>query len=345
MAKKDIFQKDHLIDSHDKGIKLHLREKKPSGMKKSEAADTLLMVHGQSTPAPVAFDLPLPGYSWMDFAAARGFHVYALCIRGYEPSTRPPEMLKSPEGQPPAVRGITAVRDIDAAVRFICEQNAINKLNLLGWSWGTTTTAAFTAGKQARIRRLALYAPFYAYDNPQAAALSEDPARPGRWDPRKGAWRWVTEAYQRERWDGSIPKGQHEKWRTEKAIKRFWSEQLKFDPEGAKQKNPRRPRAQRRDGGRLRPRAQQAALRCEQNHLSGSDHPGRSRQKLDRPHFRRRVPRARQQPREALGRTGRRHAFRPVRMAPRGLVQRGAEFHRGLSGGKQRQQKDPGQNP
>ena len=238
MAKKDIFQKDHLIDSHDEGIKLHLREKKPIGMKKSEAANTLLMVHGQSTPAPVAFDLPLPGYSWMDFAAARGFHVYALCIRGYGPSTRPPEMLKSPEGQPPAVRGITAVRDIDAAVRFICEENAINKLNLLGWSWGSTTTAAFTAGKQARIRRLALYAPFYAYDNPQAAALSEDPARPGRWDPRKGAWRWVTEAYQRERWDGSIPKGQHAKWRTEKAIKRFWSEQLKFDPEGARRKTP-----------------------------------------------------------------------------------------------------------
>ncbi|MCE2452839.1 MAG: alpha/beta hydrolase, partial [Nitrospinae bacterium] len=70
MAKPKLFRKDHLIDSHDDGIKLHLREKKPRGMKKSEAANTMLMVHGQSTPAPVAFDLPLPGYSWMDFAAA-----------------------------------------------------------------------------------------------------------------------------------------------------------------------------------------------------------------------------------------------------------------------------------
>ena len=186
MPKKDIFQKDHLIDSHDEGIKLHLREKKPHGMQKSETANTLLMVHGQSTPAPVAFDLPLPGYSWMDFAADRGFHVYALCIRGYGPSTRPPEILRSAAGQPPAVRGITAVRDIDAAVRFICEQNAINKLNLLGWSWGSTTTAAFTAGKQSRIRRLALYAPFYAYDNPQAGGPLGRPRAPRTLGPSKG---------------------------------------------------------------------------------------------------------------------------------------------------------------
>ena len=238
MAEIKILQKEHFIDSHDDGIKLHLREKKPRGMEKTEAAATLLMVHGQSTPSPVAFDLPLPGYSWMDFVASRGFHVYALCIRGYGPSTRPPEMLRSAANQPPAVRGFTAVRDIDAAVQFICEKNDIRKLNLLGWSWGTTTTAAFTADKQARVRRLALYAPFYAYGQPEAAALREDPARPGRWDPRSGAWRWVTERYQRERWDGSIPKGQHAKWRTDEAIKRFWKEQSRFDVEGSRRKIP-----------------------------------------------------------------------------------------------------------
>ncbi len=238
MARTRIFRKDHLIDSHDEGVKLHLREKKPRGMEKTQTATTLLMVHGQSTPSPVAFDLPLRGYSWMDFVASRGFHVYALSIRGYGPSTRPPEMRTSPANQPPAVRGLTAVRDIDAAVRFICEENAITKLNLLGWSWGTTTTAAFTAAKQSRVRRLALYAPFYAYDDPKAAVLWEDPARPGRWNPRSGAWRWVTENYQRERWDGSIPKGRHAKWRTERAIKRFWAEQLKFDAEGRHRKIP-----------------------------------------------------------------------------------------------------------
>lgn len=238
MAAAGIVRQDYLIDSHDPGVKLHLREKKPRGMEKAEAAATLLMAHGQSTPSPVAFDLPLPGYSWMDFIAGRGFRVYALCVRGYGPSTRPPEMLRSPGGQPPAVRGITAVRDIDAAARFICAKDAIGKLNLLGWSWGTTTTAAFAASNRARVHRLVLYAPFYAYDDPEAAALREDPARPGRWDPRSGAWRWVTERYQRERWDGSIPKGLHAKWRTEKAIKRFWTEQLKFDSEGARRKTP-----------------------------------------------------------------------------------------------------------
>ena len=233
-----IVQEDHYIDADAPGIRLHLREKRPAGKKKAESAATLLCVHGQSTPAPIAFDLPLPGYSWMDFAASRGFHVYALSIRGYGLSTRPPEMEESPKDRPPIIRGLTAVRDIKAAVDFICKRNAIDQLNLLGWSWGTTTTSAFTATYGERVRRLAVYAPFYAYDNPQRAALLEDPNKPGRLDPAMGAWRWVTEKGQRERWDGSIPRGQHAKWREERAIKTFWRAQLAFDPQGKKRRPP-----------------------------------------------------------------------------------------------------------
>ncbi len=78
----------------------------------------------------------------------------------------------------------------------------------------------------------------YAYDYPEKAAESEDPKKPGRWNAKIGAWRWVTESEQRNRWDGSIPIGKHKKWRTEKAIKQFWIQQLKFDKEGGKRDTP-----------------------------------------------------------------------------------------------------------
>lgn len=244
-GKISLIREEHFVEALDPGIRLHLREKRPRGLRRPEAASTLLFIHGQSTPAPVAFDLPLPGYSWMDFAASRGFDVFGLSIRGYGLSTRPSEMEENPEGQSPVVRGLTAVRDIQAAVSYILKKREVKQLNLLGWSWGTTTSAAFAASNPERVRKLVLYAPFYAYDDPARAALFEDPSRPGRLDPRMGAWRWVTEKEQRGRWDAGIPKGQRNVWREERVMKAWWEEQLRFDAQGRS----RRPRAVRVPNG------------------------------------------------------------------------------------------------
>ncbi|OGL61484.1 MAG: hypothetical protein A3J27_11380 [Candidatus Tectomicrobia bacterium RIFCSPLOWO2_12_FULL_69_37] len=238
MPARAIVQEDHFIESLDPGIRLHLREKRLRGRRRADPAAAVLCLHGQSIPAPAAYDLPVPGYSWLDWMAARGMHVFALSIRGYGLSTRPPEMSAPPGNVPPASRGLVAQRDIEAAVRFIRRRLEIKQLNLLGWSWGTTTSATYTANNGPLVRRLALYAPFYAYLDPEAAARAEDPRRPGRWNPGNGAWRWATEAVQRERWDGSIPKGQHAKWREERAVRRFWKEQLRYDPAGRRRRPP-----------------------------------------------------------------------------------------------------------
>ncbi len=242
-----LVREDHFLEALDPGIRLHLLEKRPKGLRRPESASTLLFIHGQSTPAPAAFDLSLPGYSWMEFAAARGFDVFGLSIRGYGLSTRPSELEEDPEGKPPAVRGQKAVEDIKAAVQYICEKRGVEQLNLLGWSWGTTTAPAFAVSSQARVRKLVLYAPFYAYDDPARAALMEDSARPGRLDPRMGAWRWVTEKDQRERWDSSIPQGQHNLWREERVMRTWWREQLCYDPQGRR----RRPKAVRVPNGAM----------------------------------------------------------------------------------------------
>ena len=162
---RKIICEDHMIDALDGSLKLHLREKRLKGLgKRSEGA--LLCVHGQSIPSTVAFDFPVPGYSWMDYAARRGFDVFALSLRGFGPSTRPPEMLANPKGAPPAVRAKEAFRDVVAAVRFIREQSETEKVNLLGWAQGTMLSCAFAAAYPKEAGRLALISPLYLCDEP-----------------------------------------------------------------------------------------------------------------------------------------------------------------------------------
>ena len=70
-APKGLERIDHYIDSVDEGIRLHVREKRPGGKKKFEDAATLLIVHGRMAPGPAAYDLPVPGYSWMETTSPR----------------------------------------------------------------------------------------------------------------------------------------------------------------------------------------------------------------------------------------------------------------------------------
>ena len=113
--------------------------------------------------------------SWMDYIAARGYDVYLLDLRGYGKSTRPKEMAETAENNPPLVRGDTAVKDIGAVVDFILARRNIPRLNLLGWSWGTTLMATYTTQNTAKVERLVLYAPAWIR---QTAVAGADRPRP-----------------------------------------------------------------------------------------------------------------------------------------------------------------------
>jgi pimeloyl-ACP methyl ester carboxylesterase len=238
MKKSEIIQKDYLIDSLDPEVKIEVREKRLKGKHNFTEENTVLLCHGRLAPGPVAFDLSVPGYSWMDYIADRGFNVFTMSVRGFGRSSRPCEMDKDPIGKRPLVRGKTAMRDIEAVVRFICERNGIDRINLLGRSWSTTTTAAFTAANPSRVNRLVLYAPYYAYNNPERAARFEDPNKPGRWNLKNGSWIWTTEKDLHERWWGHISGSAHRRWRDMRLVRAYWKEFLATDPEGAKKTPP-----------------------------------------------------------------------------------------------------------
>src|SRR6266446_6847019 len=97
------------VAAKDPGIQLHIRNKRPDGVTSFAPERIVLFVHGGTYPSESGFDLPLEGTSWMDYVAQRGFDVYAMDVRGYGRSTRPPEMDRPASEAPPLVSTDVAV--------------------------------------------------------------------------------------------------------------------------------------------------------------------------------------------------------------------------------------------
>jgi len=185
-----------MVKTADAGIEIYVRNKRPADMTTFRPEQTVLYVHGATYPSETAFDLKLDGMSWMEYIASRGYDVWLLDLRGYGKSTRPAEMADKPEANAPIVTGQTAVKDIGTAVDFILQRRSIPRLNLLGWSWGTTLMATYTTQNAAKVERLVLYAPSWIRQTPSLVQ-----AGPGK----LGAYRMVNRDQARERWYTGVP--------------------------------------------------------------------------------------------------------------------------------------------
>jgi pimeloyl-ACP methyl ester carboxylesterase len=206
-----IVTEEIMVPSKDAGIELYVRNKRPDGMQQFTGDRTLLFVHGATYPAHTAFDLQLDGLSWMDFIAQRGFDVYLVDLRGYGKSTRPKEMDAPPEQNAPIVNTEVAVRDVGAAVDHILQRRNLKKLDLIGWSWGTSIMASYTAANPDKVERLVLYAPQWIRTTPSLVQVGD----------QIGAYRTVKREAAKERWltgvpedkkASLIPAGWFEKW-------------------------------------------------------------------------------------------------------------------------------------
>jgi pimeloyl-ACP methyl ester carboxylesterase len=219
---------EFLIPARDTGIELYVRNKLPVGMTRFSAERTVLFVHGATYPSEVMFDLDIGAGSWMEYVARRGYDAYLLDIRGYGRSTRPKAMAEAPNANPPFARTAEAVADVAAAVDFILERRAISRLNLIGWSWGTTTTATFATREPEKVAKLVLHAPVWT-PGPNAA-----PAPPV---PRE-AYRKVRLDDARQRWLGAIPEAKRAGLVPADWIERWGRALMESDPEGARQTPP-----------------------------------------------------------------------------------------------------------
>ncbi len=194
-APSKITTEEFMIPAVDPGIKLYVRNKHPKWLESVAAKKILLFVHGATYPAETSFDLRLNGLSWMDYIARRGYDVYLVDVRGYGRSTRPAEMDSPADQNEPIVRTDTAVKDVGTAVDFILKRRSAQKLNLMGWSWGTSIMGWYTAQHNDKVLKLVLYAPQWLRETP---ALTDSGVK-------LGAYRTVTREATKRRWLTGVP--------------------------------------------------------------------------------------------------------------------------------------------
>ena len=120
---------------------------------KTENADSsgnILLLHGSSY-SSYEFDIDYQDYSLVRFLAREGYAVWRLDIAGYGRSGSVEDGFMPDTAY--------AAEDINAAAEEIVRISGQEKIDLLGWSWGTMTAGLFAGRHPEHIRKLILYAP------------------------------------------------------------------------------------------------------------------------------------------------------------------------------------------
>lgn len=131
------------------------------------ATEAVVFIHGSITCARALFAPPVPNcdggvdhsYSWLHATAEGGRAAFALDVRGYGDSDRPPALDEPPEANNPPVRAPTAATDVAAAVAAV--RKRFDVVHLVGVSWGTMVCGYYCATHDHDVASLAQVAPVY----------------------------------------------------------------------------------------------------------------------------------------------------------------------------------------
>ena len=231
-----IVKEEWLVQGRDQGVKLFVREKRLSNLPKITKENVVLFVHGLPDPASVIFDLTLPGYSWLEYVAERGFDAFTVDIRGFGRSTRPPEMKESPDQNLPLVRADQVMRDIDVVVDYIRSKRKVDKVNIIGHSIGASWSALYATLHPEKVGKLVMYGAIYGKNSTFVSTFG-DPTNPDRPSSEMGAYRYLPRKALLEQWDGWIKPELQDDWRDKEVIDTWISTLLSSDPT-AKQRTP-----------------------------------------------------------------------------------------------------------
>ncbi len=129
------------------GIALHLDRTTADG---TEPQKNILLTHGV-TYSSHEFDVDYKDYSLARRLADEGYAVWKLDIAGFGQSG------EVEDGYMPD--SDYAAEDINAAVEKIVSESGQDKIDILGWSWGTVTASRYASKYTDHLNRLVLYAP------------------------------------------------------------------------------------------------------------------------------------------------------------------------------------------
>ncbi|NMD71734.1 alpha/beta hydrolase [Bacillus sp. DNRA2] len=159
------------------GTELYLRNKYEESEKKFSSNEIVLFLEPYSVPTAEAFDVP--GVSWMEEYAKDGYDTWAMDFRGFGKSTWPAEMSKPATENPPVIKAEDAVKDLETAVNYIKKTRKVDKISIVGWSWGAVVAMQYANENSDNIEKLVLYGAMHGFSLPSMAKLYEAPDKPG----------------------------------------------------------------------------------------------------------------------------------------------------------------------
>ncbi|HEY3076772.1 MAG TPA: alpha/beta fold hydrolase, partial [Burkholderiales bacterium] len=199
---------DYQIDGADPGVRLFVRQKMEAGTTRFTDDNIVLFIHGATAPSVCDFDLGFKDYSWADWMIGKGYVTYLFDKRNYGYSSREKAMDEPAASNKPVSRSYLVIRDIGAVVDHIRQKHKVNKVTLIGWSWGAMTAGYYTSLHSERVRKLVMYAPAYAFPlhtNLGPGSGLQNKRKPYEFNYGLGAYRLASEAANTGRWDGEIP--------------------------------------------------------------------------------------------------------------------------------------------
>ena len=193
-------------------------------------------------PGVASFDLTVAGGSLAADLADKGFCAYAMDVRGYGRSTRPQPMSLPPEKNPPLVRSVEAVADIDTAVDFIRKRTGGARISLFGWATGGQWAGYYATLHSDKLSHLVMLNALYGADTPHPllgyGSDMEDPAHPGKINPAIGAYRCNTADSLLQAWNRNIPAKDKSTWRDPAVADAYVREALASDAESSRHSPP-----------------------------------------------------------------------------------------------------------
>jgi pimeloyl-ACP methyl ester carboxylesterase len=160
-----------MVPGLDSGIELYVKEKKSKDKEAFKGEEVVLFLEPFGVPTADAFDVK--GYSWMEDLADKGYDTWAMDFRNFGKSTRTEEMNKPATESEPLVRFTDAVKDVHAVVEHIKKTRNVEKVNIVGWSWGTVVGMQYAIEHQDNVNKLVLYGGMYAFQLPQMTTTME----------------------------------------------------------------------------------------------------------------------------------------------------------------------------
>jgi pimeloyl-ACP methyl ester carboxylesterase len=213
---------EHRIASDTDGIELYVRNKRPRDLTRFSADKTIVMVHGATYSSGSLYDVPLGGFSFMDYLASQGYDVFAVDVRGYGLSSRPEAMEVDPTLNPPLIGTDTGVSDFTSAVDFVLRHRGLGKVNVFAMSWGGTVTGAFTAKNPDKVLKLAVLAPQWLSEKPIPLDMGGELSAYRLVPVMNTLPRWLGTAPKYAR-DTIIPDGWFEQWASATLAEDPWS--------------------------------------------------------------------------------------------------------------------------